>query len=632
MPDRWKVVVLGGILLGTPVAAQEEIPELCLELEVEAERERPAKVEEVTPESTQPMANVQWFSDVLKRGSGVDTMTGCPMAAPLITVRGNNSEWTQVLLDGVPTCPIGRPYLLNMVPMTGIERMEVIKGPAPPTYPGTTIAGVICLSTKTGDQYPGGQVGLTLGSYDNQIYELSAGGGDTQANYFVALNRTARDGWKPHDRMDFLNLTTKCVFALDAQSKLTVAGNHLSGDKDGFKPEGPNPFDKWAAEWSLSRSAGSLTYTRQANEKSDLLVRVAPYSFGGDQLWQQFKDGKVSPRFNLWRYRLLRTEVQQNLRPRPGQVWTWALSWQEDRFRFTDALPTSLRGNIPANNWHDYTQTFRSLALQNTALTRPETAVTWGLRYDRASPGGSLWSPFLSVRQRTDPQTAVRFAVTRNRRFPDLQELHGVGMWIGNPDLKPESGWTYQVDVDRILGPGFTLGASAYYMPLKNIVVADEKNQYQSAGKARLQGLELELRRQLARGCWWFNYTYLDAWDETADRPLITTFRTASPKHTVKFGGSLTAKDQTTYSLEALVYGSRRTDVDTPTPVGDPWNVVVPPRIGGYALFNAKATKPLRNGLTVSLSIENLLDREYQNVLFYPSPGRWINVEMHRNF
>lgn len=276
--------------------------------------------------------------------------------------------------------------------------------------------------------------------------------------------------------------------------------------------------------------------------------------------------------------------------------------------------------------------TTSSLALQNTALTRPETVVTWGLRYDRASPGGSLWSPFLSVRQRTDPQTAVRFAVTRNRRFPDLQELHGVGMWIGNPDLKPESGWTYQVDVDRILGPSFTLGASAYYMSLKNIVVADEKNQYQSVGKGRLQGLELELRRQLAQGCWWFNYTYLDAREETMDRPLIATFRTASPKHAVKFGGSLTAKDQTTCNLEALIYSSRRTDVDAPTLVGDPWNVIVPPRIGGYALFNAKATKPLRNGLTVSLSIENLLDRKYQNVLFYPSPGWWINVEMRRNF
>lgn len=123
--------------------------------------------------------------------------------------------------------------------------MELVKGPAPPQYPGNTISGIVNMTTKTGDEYPGGNLRLTFGRYDQQIYELSAGGGDKAQNYFFAFNRTHEHGWRPQALTNMNDATMKLVFTPDEQSKLTVAGSFLGGEKAGFIADGPNPAGQW---------------------------------------------------------------------------------------------------------------------------------------------------------------------------------------------------------------------------------------------------------------------------------------------------------------------------------------------------------------------------------------------------
>ena len=614
------------------LGAKASAPEPEIEVEVTATHEWPAKVETVTVEQIASMVNAPFIGDVLERLPGADTLTGCPMGAPLITVRGNNSEWTEILLEGIPISPIGRPYILNYLPMTAIETVRVLKGPVPPKYPGTTIAGLVLLDMKTGDRYPGVETIATIGGYGQRILDVSAGGGNAQRNYFLSFSHNQMEGWLPHSDMDMNHLAAKLVLNPDSRSKLTLVGDYLFGEKNGPRPLGPNPADKWAAEWTgVEQPKASLTYERTLSDRSEMLLRVIPYWFSGTQLWQQWFTDHVEPRFMPWDYELLRTEFQHNLRLQPEHIWSWGASWQRDSYAFAGPLKVGFWDNIPGDKWKEYTKRARSVYTQYTQPTRGDGVLTIGGRYDTEEPGDSATSPFLSWLRPVAQDTKLRLALTRNRRFPRLMELYGEGMWTGNPALEPELGWTYQADLSRACRAG-NLELSVYQSDLKGLVAADESNVFSNIGEARLRGAELSWQGLWRRGSYWANYTYLDAENRDTGGPLIVAFRTAFPEHSAKAGVSIRDARGGEHSLEVLAYGSRRTNVDRPTFVGEPWNVTVPPSLPGFTWVNYKYSWPLRDKGKLTLAVENLFDGEAQDLLFYPRPGRWVSGSMAWSF
>lgn len=613
---------------------QEEIPEVMVAIEVEAEKEKPAQVVEVPIEKIEKMVNVQSVPDVMKRQAGTTTVTGASLCASIPVIRGNDSKWTQVLVEGAILSPIGRPFVLNMMPLTAVDKVEIIKGPAPPQYPGSTIGGLVLLTLKSGDKYPVEGSRLTIGSYGHQTYELWAGGGDGEKNYFFALNKDIHSGWRPHQRKNLTETSLKINYSLGNNSSLTIAGTSLTGLIWGYKTTGPNPFGSWEAEWQIdSRSTASLTYKKQLSDRADYFLRICPYSFSGTQVWQKYfrTTKEVKPVFMPWRYSLWKSEFQYNIRPAPNIIWTYGMGYQKDSFRTPGELDVKYMGQIPPDKWKEHNQTFKWAFIQNTFLSKGQSAYTFALRHDTAEPGKDIVSPFFSVHHPIDPLTRIRFAVTKNRRFADLNELYGEGMWIGNTNLRPEIGWTYQVDWEKRLGnSSFTL--SLYQTRLDNVIGADANNVFQNLGRARLRGLEVEVERQLSIGSWWLNYTYLDARDLVKDRPLVVVFRTSMPKHMLSTGFSWGDRRATSYDLEIIVRGPRRTDVDKPTWVGEPWNVWVPTRVGGYVLVNFKVSKFISEESSLFFSLENIFNKNYEDLVFYPAPGRWVNIGFSHRF
>lgn len=612
----------------------EEVEEAGVEIEMEviATHEWPAKVDVVTSEQVQEMVNSPYISDVLERLPGVDALTGCPAGAPLITIRGNNSEWTQMLLEGVPLNPIGRPYVLNFVPMSAVETVRLLKGPTPPKYPGTTIAGLILLEMKTGDKHPGMDIAATIGDYGQRILDVNAGGGTPNRNYFLSFTHSEMDGWLPHCDMDLNNAATKIILSPDDGSKLSIVGSYLFGEKFGPRPEGPNPAGKWAAEWTdVSQPKGSITYERALSDRSNLTFRISPCSFSGTQKWNQWFTDHEEERFMIWDYELLRAEFQHDIRTEPERVWSWGGSWQKDDYSFAGPMPMGFWDAVPSDRWSAYAKRARSLFLQHSFPTDTDATFTLGGRYDDEEPGEAIVSPFFSWHRKFDGSRRLRLALTRNRRFPKLMELHGQGMWVGNPALEPELGWTYQADMSWAPGSS-TVELSVFQSDLENLIVADDDNQFFNVGEARVRGLELSWRDTWRVGSCHANYTYLDSWDRLNDEPLVVAFRTVYPRHSAKAGVSLDDGNGGRHSVEVLAYGPRRTDVDEPTYVGDPWNVTVPPRVPGFACVNYKYTRALSEHSKLSLAIENIFDVEAQDLLFYPRPGRWVSATLSQHF
>jgi outer membrane receptor protein involved in Fe transport len=192
-------------------------------------------------------------------------------------------------------------------------------------------------------------------------------------------------------------------------------------------------------------------------------------------------------------------------------------------------------------------------------------------------------------------------------------------------------GWTYQADLSRSFQNGI-FDLSVFDSELEDIVVANSENVFSNLGEARIRGIETAWQRAWKRGTVWANYTYLDAEDTQTGDPFIAAFRTAFPKHSAKAGVSYQDNKKREHSLEVLAYGSRRTDVDEPTYVGEPWNVTVPSSLPGFTWVNYKCTWPLGEERKFTLACENLLDINAQDLLFYPRPGRWVSGSIQWKF
>ena len=89
--------------------------------------------------------------------SGATSNTGKDKA---VYLRGSKSEYTLILLDGVPLSDpsgiSGGAYDLRMISLDHVERIEILKGSQSTLYGSDAVAGVINIITKKNPEKPVG--------------------------------------------------------------------------------------------------------------------------------------------------------------------------------------------------------------------------------------------------------------------------------------------------------------------------------------------------------------------------------------------------------------------------------------------------------------------------------------------
>lgn len=94
------------------------------------------------------------MAELLARQPGVQiTTTGGPATTTNVFVRGANTQYTAVYLDGVrldsQTTSGGVTW--QNIPLALIDRVEILRGPAAAVYGSDAMAGVILLFTQQGE-------------------------------------------------------------------------------------------------------------------------------------------------------------------------------------------------------------------------------------------------------------------------------------------------------------------------------------------------------------------------------------------------------------------------------------------------------------------------------------------------
>jgi vitamin B12 transporter len=122
---------------------------------------------------------------------------------PALFMRGNESDHTLVLIDGVSINDISSVsgavgYGLKNIPLNDIEKIEIIKGSGSVVYGASAIAGVISITTKKGESDENATINAKFGTHNSKAYALSASGGNKNGFIRFTHNEYTTDGINAH--------------------------------------------------------------------------------------------------------------------------------------------------------------------------------------------------------------------------------------------------------------------------------------------------------------------------------------------------------------------------------------------------------------------------------------------------
>jgi outer membrane receptor protein involved in Fe transport len=306
----------------------------------------------------------------------------------------------------------------------------------------------------------------------------------------------------------------------------------------------------------------------------------------------------------------------------PSHYLIFGLDAQIDRVK---SDPDSIMyGDRQVNNLAAY--------VQDEIEVTPRLTATAGLRLDHNilidGKKQSQLSPKLAAVYHLRDNLTLRALAGQAFRAPSIaerffqKEISGGTSFVPNPSLKAERMNSVEVGSRLQIGEWLDIDAAFFHYRYSDMIYwvalpaapAQQEFLFQvrNLNRALMQGLEIGVNfyRQphlrLHAG-----YTYLDAQDRSTGR--TDDFLAYRIRHALNFGGNFAWK-----KLELNLDGRYNGRVD---------EVFLYPndRPAAYVLLNAKLTAHLTSALEFSLSSNNILDSQYEELARYRMPGRhWI--------
>lgn len=190
-------------------------------------------------------------SEFLSRIPGMSiSQAGGPTSTTSVFIRGAETRFTAVFIDGVridSQSTGGATW--EAIPLSQVDRIEVLRGPAAAIYGSDAIAGVVQIFTRRGEQGFHPSITLGAGSYNTYDTGISLAGAEGNVDYAIGLADTGskglnaipagtnsdRDGY--HSRSFSGRIGWKVQ--PDQKLELTLLDNQLKSQFDGYGSVAP---------------------------------------------------------------------------------------------------------------------------------------------------------------------------------------------------------------------------------------------------------------------------------------------------------------------------------------------------------------------------------------------------------
>lgn len=506
-----------------------------------------------------------------------------------VFTRGSESDQTLLLWNGVA---LNDPYFgganWQFIPTDGVERIEVVRGPFSALYGSTALGGVVqVLSGRRnggslhleggGDGY--GRAGASAGWGGDRFRldlagHLRRGDGALDNDFFDSQEGVLHGAWTPRDGASLGLL----VRANDSKTGIPRDGARLSPNRriDWREREVALPLRLQGGGWEVEGQVSRTEFDSGFRDPDD------PFGFTGSDTSSEALRGRA----------VASVRVRDDLRLSFGTDVERLQVTSSSVFglNFEDAHQRSWAAFGQASYGHGPVQL-------ELGLRRDDNDVYGGQTSARAGAVFALPAGF-----------RARVSYGESFRAPSLGELYFPGS--GNPDLRPETGESFEAGIERSAG-AWRVGLTGFENRQTDLIDFETVTFTNvNVKRARSRGVEGEVAYRSGIFTATLNGTYLEAEDLDLRLPLLRR-----PKESANL--SLAARPGSwTLSLTGRYVGDRP-DLDplTFTRAENP----------GYSRFDLAVRRPVLSWLTPYARVENLTDESYSPALGFPATGRtWI--------
>lgn len=451
--------------------------------------------------------NAHSVDEVLNRVTGVyvDPQGQDFGSASLLHIQGSADRHVLVMLDGVVLNFLdGGQAITRAIPVSIIERIEIIKGPASSAW-GSSLGGVINIITKqTGDTgRPTGMASVAYGKKDSQDYSGQLAGAAGRLGYYLYAGRQASDGLKNSRFFEDNSVYAKLKFRASADTTIGFSiGSSRPDYNAGIASLHNSLIDIDLSSKSLiSQLFMTLSLDTKITPELAMNVHLSDYRQKFSQVALLLSDYIYhSPTGDLTLGHAgdyYKGSFISDEKTRMGNV---RFVWDHGIHTVILGLDTShgeleKTNNVPPATVNPSIDKWAVFVNDTVKLGR--LTIIPGIRFDHDNSGLSFTSPSIGVTCKISERTIARASVARGFNSPPLGSRYGDSFSTEtNPDLKMESVWSYQAGLESNITDYVWMKATAFYHNMKNEIITTRgdilPNRYANGGRVKRHGVELE--------------------------------------------------------------------------------------------------------------------------------------------
>ena len=149
--------------------------------------------------------------------------TGARGGATSLFLRGGHPGFTKVLMDGVALNDIGGAFNFSDLEVTGVDRIEVLRGANSVLYGSDALSGVVTLTTPRGrTSRPAWTLATEGGNLGTSRHSASVGGAHKRFDYFSAYSHLDTDNSVPNNAFQNDTFAGRIGFAIGSHTDLSA--------------------------------------------------------------------------------------------------------------------------------------------------------------------------------------------------------------------------------------------------------------------------------------------------------------------------------------------------------------------------------------------------------------------------
>ena len=585
---------------------------------------------------------VRFVQDALRDVPGAAVVQGGSFGAvTALFLRGGESDYVKVLLDGVPVNQSGGAFNWANLTTDNVDRIEVVRGPGSVLYGSDAMSGVVQIFTRRGEagfSVEGGAEAGTFGTVNGRAGLL---GGTSRMTYSADASRFATDGTYRFNS-DYGNTAVSgSVRGLpDAQTDASITARytdsrfHFPTDFAGV----PSDSNQSSAEEMLTLSAD---VGRRLGSRADVRLTagvnrtVGEFDDRPDNAADTLGFGFASRRDSRAQRGNLDARINGTLSPELTVTGGVQVERETER---QSGETTSNFGGIATtpDTPFDRGRTTVGYYAQGVLDLAAGLALNLNARVDDNSAFGTFFTYRAGAIYRLPSGTRIRASMGRSFKAPTFcEQFCDAPFVVGDSTMRPERSISWEAGIEQGLVQGrVSVWATYFDQRFRDMIVYDGSSApgeptYFNGAAARSRGIETGVTTSLGRDMKVSaSYTYLIA-QATDDGGLPSaTFAAGErlirrPRHSAELSARSRIVDRVTVG-GSLIYVGARDDVD--------FNQFPAERVElpGYATMNLATdvevirSGPGRPGLSGVVRAENLFNQSYDQVVGFAGRRRGV--------